>query len=288
MQPSHDESGRDRTRIYSLHGRILAAELRFFPSLDRPGNAAVPAAVFAFGAAGETPAVPRYYVPGMNSSPALVFDLDGTLVDTAPDILAALNAVLSREHRGPLARTDIAWLVGHGARAMLKEAFARTGASLSPVRMEALTDDFIACYRDHIADESRLCPGVEETLREFVREGARLGVLTNKPQELAELLLEKLGLAQLFTAVHGAGRYPYAKPDGRVFHHVMAEMGGAGAGALMIGDSATDVATARAAGVPVVLVAHGYTPVAAERLGADAVAEDFEALPGIVALTLQL
>jgi phosphoglycolate phosphatase len=222
----------------------------------------------------------------MPSSSALVFDLDGTLVDTASDILAALNVVLLCEHRKPVGRADIAWLVGHGARPMLAAAFARTGAALPPTRIEGLTDDFLAHYRDHIADESRTYPGVEETLGLFVRGGARLGVLTNKPQVLAELLLEKLGLAHLFAAIHGAGRYPYAKPDARVFHHVVAEMGGAGAGAIMIGDSATDVATARAARVPVVLVAHGYTPVPASELGADAVAEDFRALPGIVARIL--
>jgi phosphoglycolate phosphatase len=112
--------------------------------------------------------------------------------------------------------------------------------------------------------------------------GARLGVLTNKPQELAVPLLETLGLAQYFAAIHGAGRFSYSKPDARVFHHVVDEMGGAGAGALMIGDSTTDAKTARAADVPLILLSYGYTPDPVETLGADAIADDFALLPQLV------
>jgi phosphoglycolate phosphatase len=123
---------------------------------------------------------------------------------------------------------------------------------------------------------------VEETLVHFTERGARLGVLTNKPQELAVPLLERLGLAKYFAAIHGAGRFDYSKPDARVFHHVVEEMGGAGAGALMIGDSTTDAKTARAAEVRVILLTYGYTPDPVETLGADAIADDFAELPEIV------
>src|SRR5690348_6355955 len=196
----------------------------------------------------------------MNSCPALVFDLDGTLVDTAPDILAALNFVLVREGRRPVTRTDLRHLVGHGARTMFVEALAITGGLLPEERMLALIDDYVAHNRAHIADESRPFAGVEETLAHFVQSGARLGVLTNKPQELAVPLLETLGLAEYFAAIHGAGRFSWSKPDARVFHHLIDDMGGRGAGALMIGDSTTDAKTARAAGVPLILLAYGYTP----------------------------
>ena len=218
----------------------------------------------------------------MSLTPALIFDLDGTLVDTAPDLLGALNAVLEQEGRRTVDLADLRHLVGHGARAMLAEAMIRTGEPAAPDRLPALMDAFIAYYRDHIADKSRPFPGVEPTLAEFAERGVRMGVLTNKPQELAGPLLSKLGLARFFGAIHGAGRFSYVKPDARVFHHVVDELGGAGQGAVMIGDSATDVATARAAAVPVVLLSYGYTPEPAETLGADAVIDTFGALPRII------
>jgi len=223
----------------------------------------------------------------MNPSPALIFDLDGTLVDTAPDILNALNYVLVREGRRPVTRADLRHLVGHGARTMFAEAFTITGGPLPDSHVVALIDDYIAHYRAHIADESRPFPRVEETLVCFTGAGARLGVLTNKPQELAVPLLETLGLAKYFVAIHGAGRFDYSKPDARVFHHVVDEMGGGGAGALMIGDSTTDAKTARAAGVPLILLTYGYTPDPVETLGADAIAGDFAELPDLVARILQ-
>ena len=224
----------------------------------------------------------------MIRSPALVFDLDGTLIDTAPDILGALNFVLVREGRRAVTRADLRHLVGHGARTMFVEALTITGGPLPEERMAALIDDYIAHYRAHIADESRPFRGVAETLAHFVQTGARLGVLTNKPQELAVPLLEALGLAKYFIAIHGAGRFSYSKPDARVFHHVVEAMGGEGAGALMIGDSTTDAKTARAAGVPLILLPYGYTPDPVETLGADAIAQTFGALPALVAKILNL
>lgn len=216
------------------------------------------------------------------TTPALVFDLDGTLVDTAPDLLGALNSVLMREGRRTVDLSDLRHLVGYGARAMLIEAMKRTGEPTPPERLPALVEAFIAHYRVHIAAESRPFPGVATTLAQLGRTSARLGVLTNKPQELADLLLPEVGLARFFRAIHGAGRLSVVKPDARVFHHVLEEMGGAGQGAVMIGDSATDVATARAAGVPVILMSYGYTPEPAAMLGADAVTDDFRDVPRLV------
>ncbi|MGB8364598.1 MAG: HAD-IA family hydrolase [Rhizomicrobium sp.] len=215
-------------------------------------------------------------------SPALVFDLDGTLVDTAPDLISALNAVLVSEHRPTVPLDDVRHLVGHGARAMLDKAMQMTGEPVAPERLPGLVDAFIAHYRVHIAAQSRVFPGVVATLQALAGEGARLGVLTNKQQELTDLLLPAVGLARHFRAIHGAGRLDVAKPDARVFHHVLEEMGGTGAGSVMIGDSATDVATARAAGVPVILLSYGYTPEPARNLGADAVLDDFRDVPAAV------
>jgi phosphoglycolate phosphatase len=212
-------------------------------------------------------------------TPAFVFDLDGTLVDTAPDLLSALNAVLLRVGRRAVDLADLRHLVGFGARTMLTEAMIMTGAPADPEQLPGLFDDFIVHYRGHIAAQSRPFPGVEATLGGLAAEGARLGVLTNKPQELTDLLMPALNLNRFFRAIHGAGRLSVAKPDARVFHHVLEEMGGPGVGAVMIGDSATDVATARAARVPVILLSYGYTPVPASSLGADAVTDDFRDVP---------
>jgi len=213
---------------------------------------------------------------------ALVFDLDGTLVDTAPDLLDALNGVLVSEGRRPVDLQDLNHLVGHGAQAMLAEAFIRTGAEAEPDRLPSLIEAFISYYREHIADKSRPYPAVAETLAILGGGGARLGVLTNKPHELTVPLLEALELAPLFHAIHGAGRYSYTKPDPRVLHHVIDELGNTGRGAIMIGDSATDVATARAARIPVVLRMHGYTPLPASELSADTLFEDFRELPSCI------
>ncbi len=215
-------------------------------------------------------------------TPALIFDLDGTLVDTAPDLLGALNAVLVNEKRRPVDLDDLRHLVGFGARAMMAEAFKLTGAPADPDRIEGLMDGFLDHYRDHIADASRPFPGVEETLDAFRSNGSRMGVLTNKPHELTLLLLSKLKLDAYFVTIFGQGRMDYTKPDARIFHDVVREVGGPGSGALMIGDSATDVQTARAGGAPVLLLSYGYTPEPAHTLGADAVVDDFMAVPAAV------
>jgi phosphoglycolate phosphatase len=212
--------------------------------------------------------------------PALIFDLDGTLVDTAPDLLSALNAILLREGRRAVDHGDLRHLVGYGARRMLVEAFMMTGGPVEDARLPGLIDDYIAHYKMHVAVASRPFPGVEETLAALRARGVKLGVLTNKPQELTDLLLPALGLDSYFDAIHGAGRYSYNKPDARVLHHVVDELGGGPA--MMIGDSVTDVQTARAANVKVILVSFGYTPEPAHALGADAVVDHFADIPETV------
>lgn len=221
-----------------------------------------------------------------SASPALIFDLDGTLVDTAPDLLGALNAVLVRVGRRRVDIADLRHLVGHGARAMLGEAMKMTGAAAEPEALPALVDDFIVHYREHLADESVPFPGVVETLAKLKADGARLAVLTNKPHELTVKLLPLLKLDHYFDAVCGAGRMSFTKPDARIFHHVVDELSGAGAGAVMIGDSITDVATARAAQAPVIVMSYGYTPEPAHTLGGDIVTDDFREIPELAARLL--
>ena len=214
----------------------------------------------------------------MPPAPSLIFDLDGTLADTAPDLLGATNAVLAARGRPKLDLDHLRHMVGFGAVALITQAMAAGGAPAVEGDMPALVEIFLDHYRHHIADGTRLFPEVAETLAALKRDGARLGVLTNKPQELTDLLLPRLGLEDMFSAVYGAGRKPYTKPDPRIFRDVMAELSGPGP-AVMIGDSITDLTTARAADAPCILMSYGFTPVPARELGADAVLDEFRQLP---------
>ncbi|MEI9995226.1 MAG: HAD-IA family hydrolase [Rhizomicrobium sp.] len=214
--------------------------------------------------------------------PALIFDLDGTLVDTAPDLLGATNAVLRSEGRREVDPATLRHMVGFGARSLIQQAMAATGPGVEDARLAELVDRFVVHYRAHIADDSRPFPGVRETLADLAAQKMRLAVLTNKPQEMADLLLKALKLDRFFPVVYGAGRMSYVKPDARIFHDVVRELGG-GDAAIMIGDSVTDVATARAAKAPVILVSYGYTPEPAHTLGGDAVTDDFRQIPALAA-----
>ena len=212
-------------------------------------------------------------------APALIFDLDGTLADTAPDLLGATNAVLAARQRPLLDLGHLRHMVGFGAKALILQAMEASGAPVTEAEMPALVEIFLAHYRDHIADGSRLFPRVHETLTALKQGGSPLGVLTNKPQELTDLLLPHLALEDMFAAVYGAGRKAYSKPDPRIFHDVVGDVLSGGGPAVMIGDSVTDLHTARAAGVPCILVSYGFTPVPASELGGDAVIDDFAQLP---------
>ena len=222
----------------------------------------------------------------LNASLALIFDLDGTLADTAPDLLAATNAVLAARGRPLLDLAHLRHMVGFGARALIAQAMEASGTPVTDEEMPPLVEIFLDHYRAHIADGTRLFPGVPETLAVLKDRGARLGVLTNKPQELTDLLLPRLGLDGMFAAVYGAGRQSYTKPDPRIFHEVVADVlkgSGVGGPGVMIGDSITDLNTARAAEAPCILFSYGFTPVPAADLGADVVLDDFAELPEALA-----
>ena len=218
--------------------------------------------------------------------PAIVFDLDGTLVDTAPDLLASLNAVLTRAGHRAVIPTQLRHLVGHGVRALFERAFAETGTDVSPERMTELTKEFLDYYRANIARASRPFAGVPETLDRLAGEGFGLGICTNKPQDLTDLLLRELRMARHFPVVFGAGRMPYNKPDPRHVLDVVNALSGSPARAIMIGDSPVDVAAARAAQIPVIVMSYGYTPVPVHELGADAIAHDFAEIPALISSLL--
>lgn len=209
--------------------------------------------------------------------PGLIFDLDGTLVDTAPDLLGATNAVLRGEGRREVDPATLRHMVGFGARSLIQQAMAATGAPVDDAVLPDLVGRFIDHYRAHIADFSVPFEGVEDTLEALAAQRVPLAVLTNKPQELADQLLKALKFDRFFSVIYGAGRMSYVKPDARIFHDVTRELDVVTA--IMIGDSVTDVATARAASAPVILVSYGYTPEPAHTLGGDAVTDDFRQIP---------
>jgi phosphoglycolate phosphatase len=208
----------------------------------------------------------------------IVFDLDGTLVDTAPDLTAALNAVMAREGRPLVPLDDVRHMVGRGARVLIERAMKASGSPAEPNDIADLVQHFIAHYDANIALTSRPFDGVEELARRLGSRGHRLGICTNKPESLSLKLLRELRLNALFPVVLGADSRPYRKPDPRHLLDTISELGGRPESAVLIGDSETDVMTARAANVPVVVVSFGYTEIPVHDLGADAVIDHFDAL----------
>lgn len=226
-------------------------------------------------------------MPPADSRPAIgplagaviVFDLDGTLIDTAPDLVATLNLLLAREGLAPLPLAEVRGMIGSGARALIARGFAASGAPLDEAKLTGLFADFIAHYRAHIADESRPFPGVLAALDALEAGGARLGVCTNKRTDLSVALLDALGLAHRFAAIVGADAAPAPKPAAAHLFATIERAGGRVGRAVMVGDSVSDAGAARAAGVPLVLVSFGYTDIPARELGPDVLIDHFDELP---------
>jgi phosphoglycolate phosphatase len=210
----------------------------------------------------------------------IAFDLDGTLVETAPDLVGTLNVLLAEEGHAPLPLEEARDYIGRGARWLIERGFAASGASLDEGRASQLFDRFISHYLDHIADASHPFPGVVEALTAMKAAGARLVVCTNKRTDLSVALLDALDLSRLFEAVVGADIVPAPKPDPRHLQAAVAAAGGSMDRAIMVGDAATDAGAARAAGTPLVLVSFGYTEIPAAELGPDILIHHFDELPG--------
>lgn len=213
----------------------------------------------------------------MKPYPGYLFDLDGTLIDTAPDINAALNHALGSHGLPGFTEALTRHWVGHGARALIVQALAQRG--LDPDPTEAILEVFLDHYRAHIADRSRPYPGVERALAALRSRGSRLAVVTNKLSHLSEPLLAELGLDGYFDIIvcGDTAAAPKPAPDPAFF--ACSALALSPADALFVGDSEADVACARAAGCPVVVVRDGYNHgVPAHELGADAVIESFSDL----------
>jgi phosphoglycolate phosphatase len=210
----------------------------------------------------------------------IVFDLDGTLVDTAPDLVDTLNVILAREGLPAVPYPHARMLVGHGARHMIDQALATAGETGRDV--DRMLADFLAHYADHIADRSRAFPGVEAALDALAARGCSFAVCTNKREALSVKLLEQLGLARRFAAICGQDTFAVQKPDAEALRGTLRRAGGHPERAVMVGDSHTDIATARAAAVPVVAVDFGYTPTPVAAFCPDHVISHYDALPAAV------
>jgi phosphoglycolate phosphatase len=213
----------------------------------------------------------------------VVFDLDGTLVDTAPDLVDTLNLVFAREGLPPVPFDDARTMIGGGARRMIERGLAAEGRVFARSDIDRLFGDFIGHYGTHIADRSRPFAGLEGALDTLAGGGARFAVCTNKLEWLSVKLLDALGLARRFSAICGQDTFGIQKPNPEVLRRTIAKAGGSVERAVMVGDSANDVDTARAAGIPVVAVDFGYTEVPVSRLGPDRVISHFADLPGAIA-----
>lgn len=207
-----------------------------------------------------------------------VFDLDGTLADTAPDLIGSANALLAERGLSPLDPLAARAIAGRGGKALISVGFERAGAPLSQAETDALFPRYLSLYEERLTAESRLFPGVEAALDRLDAAGWRLGVCTNKPEKLALAFLEETGLLGRFAAVLGADTLPVRKPDPRHLLETIARIGAAPERSALIGDSRTDRDAARNAEVKIVLVGFGYALEPIESLRPDARIDGFEAL----------
>lgn len=198
------------------------------------------------------------------AQPLLVFDLDGTLAETAPDLIATLNVILTKEGCRALPLEDARSMIGAGMRTLIRRGFQADGMELADEKVEVLFHDFLAYYEAHIADETKLYPGLTAALDRFEAAGWRFAVCTNKLEQTSRVLLKALGIDQRFDAICGQNTFHVCKPDGDALRLTIERAGGDIKNAVMVGDSKTDIDTARNANVPVIAMTFGYTdkPVA--------------------------
>jgi phosphoglycolate phosphatase len=218
----------------------------------------------------------------MTSIRTVVFDLDGTLVDTAPDLINALNFILEREGMPPVPLHAARTMIGAGARKLIERGLELDGRVTSVEDISRLTNDFIDYYADHIADASRPFEGLESALDDLSGRGYRFAVCTNKLEWLSKLLLDQLGLSARFAAICGADTFGVSKPDPAILRQTIALAGGQLSSAIMVGDAGPDIGVARRAGIPVIGVEFGYTEIPIADLKPDLLIGHFRNLPAAV------
>lgn len=213
------------------------------------------------------------------SPTVIAFDLDGTLVDTAPDLIATLNTVFADKGIAPVGVGEARAMIGGGMKVLLERGLAAQGMPYTPTDLDQLYSIYLERYAAHIADHSRPFPGLLPALDRLAARGFRFAVCTNKLEWLSVRLLDALGLSSRFAAVCGQDTFGVQKPHPDMLRQTVLRAGGHPAGAVMVGDSATDIDTARAAGVPVIAVDFGYTEMPVALLSPDRIISHFDDLP---------
>ena len=218
-----------------------------------------------------------------NSSATLLFDLDGTLADTAPDLCAAMNYVLSTKGLEPVPIEIVKGMIGGGARMILKRGLAYRNVSLSESELDKNVDDFVAWYMDNIDKHTEIFPHVEDILQTAQKADISLAVVTNKRFDLSEKLLTRLGLLKYFGTLVAGDTLPTRKPDPGMIYEAMKRLDGDPSQTIMVGDSAADTQAAQNAGIPCICVTFGYSLEPVQSLGAEAIIDDYETFYDIVA-----
>lgn len=217
------------------------------------------------------------------SAPTIIFDLDGTLVETAPDLVATLNIVLASEGMAPVPYEIARNYVGGGAKLMIARGIEAEGRTVDDATLDRMFADFIAYYAANVAVHSRPYPGLTEALDKLSERGWRFAVCTNKLEHLSVLLLNELNLTHRFEAICGQDTFGIQKPDPEILRRTIAAAGGDMRQSIMIGDSETDILTARAAGIPVIAVDFGYSERPVSEYGPDRLISHFAQLPDNIA-----
>ncbi len=215
---------------------------------------------------------------------AVIFDLDGTLVDTAPDLMAATNHVLSLLKRRPITMPEVRTFVGRGARVLIERGVAATGDAIDEASLTYYHAEFLRHYEGHTADRSEIFPGAVTLLRRLADSGIKAGVCTNKPEGLSRQLLDALDLSRFIGAVIGPDTIGIAKPDAAPYLEAVRRLDVEPQHSLMVGDSEVDILTARAAGVPVIAVTFGYTAKPVAEYGPDYLVSHFDEIWDILNL----
>ena len=219
----------------------------------------------------------------MSAGGTIAFDLDGTLVDTAPDLISALNFILDREGLAPVPLGSARTMIGAGARRLVERGLELEGRCYAVEDVDRLTHDFIDYYAAHIADASRPFEGLEDALDKLQAQGYRFAVCTNKLEWLSKLLLDRLGLSPRFAAICGADTFGVSKPDPAILQQTILRAGGRLTAAIMVGDAGPDIGVARRAGIPVIGVEFGYTEVPMAELKPDRLISHMRELPAAIA-----
>lgn len=208
--------------------------------------------------------------------PTIIFDLDGTLAHTGPDLLASLNHSIEPFSIEPLQQDQLGHLVGHGSIAMIERAFKLRNVELGDTVRQNCQTRFLEYYSKNIAVHTKLFPGAQKLLDDLIKGGYTLAVCTNKQVDFANQLLEELGIKPLFATVTGGDSFTFRKPDGRHLLETIKLAGGTSNNAIMVGDTITDINAAKDASIPVIAVDFGYTDVELETLKPDHIISHFD------------